>query len=319
MAHLALVALIAAASFAETAAQLGTKVFFGSTPCDEAIRTLLAIPREANAELIEWELTLAEAGDSRGAATYHLRYRFGPTRPNQPGLDSTAAFLERRGTWRMDATAQLGVTRSGEGARRLAAGVVALDNGLLLLKVSDSILHALAPDGSLMVGNGGWSYTLSRRDAVEKDVDTRLVAADPGDAARTTTRATGPTVFGIFDGRTPCQGIASELSVPVRPGCWKAKWRLTLFQDPNTLQPTRYRLEGTLYGSRPREGSWRIVRGVPALPDAEVYELASADGESPALLLKGDDRVLFFLDRNRRPMTGNARHAYTLDRIPSSR
>ena len=79
--------------------------------------------------------------------------------------------------------------------------------------------------------------------------------------------------------------------------------------------PTTYRLEGTLYRPRVREGSWRIGRGAAGLPDAEVYELAPADGESAAALLKGDDRVLFFLDRNRRPLTGNARLAYTLDRV----
>lgn len=302
MTRVALAALLTAASFAQPAAQPRTTLFVGSTPCDEGIRTLLAIPREANAELIEWELTLEAPADNRGAATYHLRYKFGPTRPNQPGLDESAASLERRGTRRQPTT-----------------GVVVLDNGLSLLRVSDTILHALAPDGSLMVGNGGWSYTLTRGDAVEKHVETQLAAADPGDSPRTTTRATGPTVFGIFDGRTPCQGIARELGIAARPGCWKAKWRLTLFQDPKTRQPTRYRLEGTLYGSRPREGPWRIIRGAPGLGEAQVYELGPVNGESPALLLKGDDRVLFLLDRNRRPLTGNARNAYTLDRMATSR
>jgi hypothetical protein len=304
MTRFALAALLVAVSLAGPAAQSRTTVFVGSTPCNEILRTLLTIPREANAELLEWELTLTEAVDRRGAATYHIRYKFGRTRPNQPGLDENAASLERRGTWQLNAAA----------ARHPASGVVVLDNGLSLLKVSDTILHALAPDNSLMVGNGGWSYTLSRRDAIEREVDLRLAAADPGDPDGTTSRATGGAVFAIFAGRTPCQGIARELGVTARPGCWKAKWHLTLFQDPNTRQPTTYRLEGTLYRPRVREGSWRIVRGSAGFPDAEVYELAPVHGESPGLLLKGDDRVLFFLDRNRRPLTGNARLAYTLDR-----
>ena len=63
------------------------------------------------------------------------------------------------------------------------------------------------------------------------------------------------------------------------------------------------------YRSQPREGSWRITRGIPGLPGAEVYELAPANGESPASLLKGDERVLFFLGRDRRPLTGNATNA----------
>ena len=301
MKQVALVALLTAASFAAPSAQARTAVYVGSTPSSEAIRTLLGIPRDANTELIEWELTLVDA--ARGPAAYHLRFRFGPTRPNQPGLDATAASLERRGTWRTEAARV-----------KAGTGVVVLDNGLSLLRVSDTILHALAADGSLMVGTGGWSYTLVRRDAVERDVDMRLVAADPGDPDRTVTRATGPEVFGIFDGRTPCQGIARELGVVARPGCWKAKWRLTLFQDPRTRQPSTYRIEGSVYRAGSREGSWRIVRGTPGLPEAEIYELGAANGESTAFLLKGDDRVLFFLDRNRRPMNGNARNAYTLDR-----
>jgi hypothetical protein len=307
MQRLLLAAILAGASFSGPAVVSRSTVFVGSTPCDESIRTILGIPREANAELIEWELTLEEAADARAGATYHLRYKFGPTRANQPGLDSTAPTLERSGSWRIETPA--------EGQR--AAAVVTLEKGLSLLKVSDTILHVLAPDRTLMVGNGGWSYTLSRRDAVERPVDSGLAAADSGDPARTTSHETGPSVLAIFDGRTPCQGIAREIGIAARPGCWKAKWRLTLLQDPKTRQPTVYRLEGTLYRSVPREGAWRITRGSRALPDAEVYELAPANGESPVLLLKGDDRVLFFLDRNRHPLTGTAGNAYTLDRRPS--
>jgi hypothetical protein len=297
------IALFAAASLSAPTGRSDSTVFVGSTPCAEPVRALLEIPRAANAELIEWELTLNEAAGSAAGATYHLRYRFGRTRPNQPGLDADAPQLERRGTWRADA-----------GTRGSASPIVKLDGSVSLMRVGETILHLLAPDGSLMVGNGGWSYSLSRRDAVEKDVDAHVVAADPGDPSRTTSRETGPSVFGVFDGRTPCQGIARELGVAARPGCAKAKWRLTLFQDPNTHQPTTYRLEGSLYGSHPREGSWRIARGTTILPAAEVYELAAVNGEAAASLLKADDRVLFFLDRNRRPLTGNARNAYTLDR-----
>jgi hypothetical protein len=299
MASLVLVALLAAAGVAEPP-QPGTAVFVGSTPGDRAIRELLAIPGHANVELIEWELTLAEAPAAGGAATYHLRYKFGPTRPNQPGLDVDAPSSERRGTWQM---------------RRTPGRIVALDNGLSFLRVGDALLHALAPDGSLMSGNGGWSYTLVRRDAAERNPDSRLTVADPGDPSGTTTRASGASVFGIFDGRTPCQGIARELGVTARPGCWKAKWRLTLFQDPATHQPTTYRLEGSLYRPGAREGSWRIVRD----GNAELYELSPPAGESTALLLKGSERVLFFLDRHRRPLAGNARNAYTLDRMSFGR
>ena len=301
MRRFAVTALVAV-TLSEPAA-VARHVFVGSTPCDENIRALLDIPPAANAELIEWELSLSDAGQGPASGSYELRFRFGKTRPNQPGLDVDAPTAERRGTWRIEG-----------GTPQSSANILKLDGGLSLRRIGDTILHLVEADGSLMVGNGGWSYTLSRGDAVEKKVDAGLAAADPGDPPRTTSRATGPTVFGIFDGRTPCQGIARELEAAPRPGCWKAKWRLTLFHDPKTHEPTTYRLEGTVYRSQPREGSWRVTRGIPGLPAAEVYELAPANGESQASLLKGDERVLFFLGRDRRPLTGNATNAYTLDR-----
>ena len=303
MTRLAVAALLTAVSFVEPAVQPRTTVFVGSTPCDETIRTLLDIPRVANAELIEWELSLAEAAQGATSGSYDLRFKFGKTRPNQPGLDEDAPSRERRGSWKSEAVPPH------------AAAVVALDNGLSMLRVGDTLLHLLEANRGLMAGNGGWSYTLSRRDLSERHVEAAAAAADPGDPPRTTSRATGPTVLAMFDGRTPCQGIARELGIAARPGCRKAKWRLTLFHDPNTHEPTTFRLEGTLYRSQPREGPWRITRGIPGSPAAEVYELGAANGEPQALILKGDERVLFFLGRDRRPLTGNATNAYTLDRV----
>lgn len=305
--ELAVAALLGAPGPTPGPAQPATAVFVGSTPCGESMRTLLSISLDAGAELIEWELALTTAADPQTAPTYHLRYRFGPTRANQPGLDKTAEVVERRGTWRSESRRD----------QRAAAAVVVLDNTLAFLRVGETLLHALGSDGRLMVGNGGWSYTLVQRDAAEPPVDTRLAAADPGDSARTTSRARGRAVFGIFDGRTPCQAIARELGLDPRPGCWKAKWRLTLFHDPKTRQPASYRLEGTLFKRQHRQGVWRIRRGAGTGHAQDVYELTSSDGGSPLLLLAADDRVLFFLDRNQRLLVGNAMNAYTLDRMPA--
>ena len=174
MRRFAITALLAAVSFSQPAAAAGN-VFVGSTPCNENIRGLLDIPLDANAELIEWELSLSEAGQNSASGTYELRFRFGKTRPNQPGLDDDAPTRERRGTWRIET----------ETLQQQAAAIVKLDGGVSLRKVGDTILHLVEADGRLMAGNGGWSYTLSRRDAVEKNVPATLAAADPGDAPRT--------------------------------------------------------------------------------------------------------------------------------------
>jgi hypothetical protein len=115
----------------------------------------------------------------------------------------------------------------------------------------------------------------------------------------------------------PVRALPANSGFPPGRDAGKAKWRLTLFHDPATRQPASYRLEGTLYRSRPREGAWRILRGAGTRPPA-VYELAASGSEAPVLLLEADDGVLFFLDRHQRPMAGTARNAYTLDRMPPS-
>jgi hypothetical protein len=190
-----------------------------------------------------------------------------------------------------------------------------LSGGLSLWKLNDNILHVLNADGSLMVGNGGWSYTLIRRDVSEPRVDPAVIAADGGDEPRTISPVSkGQDVFGVFEGRTPCHGIARELAAAVRPGCWKLKWRVTLFQDPRSHEPTTYKVEGTLYGSNARQGQWRTTRGTADDPKAMVYELLPGAQHRRILLLSGDDNVLFFLDQNRRPLIGTEQNTYTLDR-----
>jgi hypothetical protein len=99
----------------------------------------------------------------------------------------------------------------------------------------------------------------------------------------------------------------------------KAKWRVTLYQNPETLQPGRYRIEGTLFRSGALEGAWTKLAGYRSDPGRLVYRL-SADGKRPSLhLLGGDEDVLFFLDQNQQPMVGNVDFSYTLNRRTHSR
>src|SRR5262249_34447610 len=126
--------------------------------------------------------------------------------------------------------------------------------------------------------------------------------------------ATGPAVFGIFGGRTPSLGIGKELKIRGAERFPRIKWRVTLFQDPDTRAPTTYRIEHSLRPKErrdgktmaiPREGKWAIVRGTASDPKAIVYRLDATKDEAAAFLLKGDDNVLFFLDQGRKPLVGN--------------
>ena len=192
--------------------------------------------------------------------------------------------------------------------------VFELAGAVALVKVNHDILHVMNPDRSLMVGNGGWSYTLNRAESAEKPGDPDLAVNTPSQSYTISPVATGATVFGVFEGRSPWLGIARELKLTEDAGGIKAKWRVTLYHNPDTQAPTTYRVEGSLHRKGAREGKWTIQRGNETDRNAIVYCLAPT-ATAPALyLLKGDDNVLFFLDQKQKPLVGHADFSYTLNR-----
>lgn len=121
-------------------------------------------------------------------------------------------------------------------------------------------------------------------------------------------------LLGVFDGRTPCSVLAAYLNEPARPDCIKIKWRLTLFVDSISDEPTRYELIGITYKrENPRVGNWQILKGTYEDPQAIVYQL-NESGKPPLLFQKGDNNILFFLDKEKRLLVGNSDFSYTLNR-----
>ena len=178
--------------------------------------------------------------------------------------------------------------------------------------MAGGLLHFLTSDGRLMLGTAGWSYTLSPADRAEAPGSPSQA---PDMSYSISPRATGATVFGIFEGRTPCAGIARDLKLALVPGCMKVKWRVTL---NHAEQPTTYKIESSLHRQQARSGTWRITRGIAGHPGAVVYQLDATPTEAALLLLRGDDNVLFFLsqgDQGRQPLIGHADFSYTLNRI----
>jgi len=122
----------------------------------------------------------------------------------------------------------------------------------------------------------------------------------------------GPSVYGIFEGRPPCREIAKQVDSPATAECTKIKWRLVLYQDSVTKQPSTYQLLGRYL---PAEGKWQMIRGTKFDPDAEVYQLTLAKPGTYFYFLKGDENVLFVLDENKELRTGNQDFSYTLNRV----
>jgi hypothetical protein len=123
------------------------------------------------------------------------------------------------------------------------------------------------------------------------------------------------SVFGVFEGRSPCQELARELNTDVSPDCFKLKWKLTLYKDAHTGKPAMYKIEGTLYRKETREGKWEVIKGTKANPHAVVYKLEPGNSQGTIFFLKGDDNILFFLDADDNLLAGNSHFSYTLNRV----
>jgi hypothetical protein len=278
--------------------------FVGTSPCGPLPREFLGGIAPATAcDAITWRLALLTAAD--GTKTWTLSAGYQIPAPARPGHMVAGPRVALEGIWDAATTTP---SKAAANTYRLTARDP--ERSLWLAAVGDGLLHVLAEDKSLLVGTSGWSYTLNQADRAEK---AGIPAPAPELSYTVSPRSTGP-VFGIFEGRTPCLGIARALSLQDIPGCIKVKWRITLHQDPQSAAPTTYKIEGTLHRSAAREGTWEIVRG-PLGSDSVIYRLAATQTEAPLLLMKGDDNVLYFLDRQQRPLIGNADFSYTLNRV----
>ena len=123
--------------------------------------------------------------------------------------------------------------------------------------------------------------------------------------------ATGPHVYGVFAGRTACQEFIKELNLDANPECAKRKMYIKLYRDSITGKPTTYETKGM--GKWSGKGNWFILQGTPTDPRATVFEV-QLDANTSLFLLKGDDNVLFILDKNKNFLVGNAKYSYTLNR-----
>jgi len=268
------------------------ETFVGTTPATpELLQFLGAVG--ANAELIEWKLSLQ---GNRSTARYTVSATIGLTQANMPGISREKRHLDVGGSW-----------STAKGTRSNAMADVIVLGNLSFVRLGPSIIHALNQDRSLMTGNGGWSFSLNRSDRLEPLVDPTLVTQQSSVSYTISPLSTGPSVYGVFEGRTPCQGVARAMRMTVDPSCAKVKWRVTLYQDPQTRTPSSYKVEGSLYRGAKSEGRWTIAQNQPgALP---VIRL-----ESSATFVQADDDVLLFADRQGNPLVGNASFSYTLDR-----
>jgi hypothetical protein len=284
-------------------------VFQGNTPCSAQARPLPQIPSDADCEQMIWSLVLYQDPQTKAPTTYQLNSAYGLPKQGTNDLVGGGTPISMEGKW----TIMTG-TKPDPDAIVYQINPDDPQTTVSFLKVNENLLHVLSSEKTLLVGNGAWSYTLNRMDN-----QSRTQLADPSSFPEPPTRPPmppmpeGSSVFGVFDGRTPCHELVVEFTqFPSSPGCLKIKWRLTLYQDAATSAPSTYLYMGT---STYREGSWEIVHDMEGDPDASIYQLNLDDGQPPVSFLRVDENHLYLLDRDVNLLVGNELFSYTLSRV----
>jgi hypothetical protein len=266
-----MVCILLTTSCAKASTGVAENLFIASTPADDSIKSIFRIPIDKKIDFIRWSLTLSAGG------SFNLDINYGEGQPNTNGFKGGGEKLSFSGTYAV--SNNIYELKSGNFSAQIS-----------LIKLNENLFHLLTSDGKLMVGNGGWSYTLTRKDADVKYSPITWKSPLAQEIAQEV----------IYDGRTPCADFPEQSA-----NCYKLKWRLTLFRDKQTNEPTVYALRGSLYNHETRQGKWTIKRD----GETVIYQL-----DNSFSFLVGDENVLFFLDRRNQLLTGNSDFSFTLNR-----
>jgi hypothetical protein len=288
MKPLSIFVLLSFLSFNEISSPVIT--FVGSTPADQNVRQSLKISLTEKCDFIKWKLNLNDPVPGQ----FKLVINYGEAQPNTPGFWGGGHSSTFTGSYIMDkAIFQLNSDDMGA--------------PLYLLMIDENLLHILSPQKKVMIGTGGWSYTLSRsgdgqiygihnRFTIEKDTATRVV----------------------YQGRTPCQAISKLLEIPMGSDCKKLKWVIVLKKDPVTLLPAGYELKGTIVRHKDSKdsitGIYSVVRGSQTHPEAIVYKLWYEPTNNFIYLMNMDNSIILFLNYGKELFPGDQDFSYTLNR-----
>jgi len=248
--------------------------YTGSTPAAPVIRSFLGISLSDSIDFIRWKLVLTDK-------SYQLQCNYGIGKPNTNGFINGGKKIELTGEVKREKKYYL------------------LKNSSKILKIAElniNLLHLMNYDNSLLVGNGGWSYTLNN------------MAASGTDQFNITSQPTILKDSIHFQGRTPCKvpGVIAEGTQ-----CYKLKWSIVLYANAGKNEPTTYLAKGTpWYKEGGRRGNWKIVTGKNG---RIIYQLNDNNGNGFLYLLKLDEHLLAFTGADGKLLTGDEDFSYTLN------
>lgn len=277
----------------------GALVFVGSTPGDTLVKQLLAIPIETEIDFIRWRLNL----DANSAQTsgFTLQLQYGLSQPNTLGFQHDGQSKTITGHYKIE-------NNPDQGKRVYYFTSDNLPHDIAAVELGDNLLHLMGTDKQLLIGNGGWSYTLNRQEPVRSEKKGLPLHPPAADLLRDTASQL------VFTGRTPSADIAQLCQLTLAAGAFKLKWKITLHKDPVTHEPTFYQMRRIDRRATEMQGKWTILRGTPDNPEAVIYQLDLEQPDKSIYLWAGSEALLFFMDKEGHLLTGNGDFSYTLNK-----
>lgn len=253
------------------------RTYVASTPAHSDVRQFLGISPADSIDFIRWELILHND-------QYELSCRYGIGKPNTNGFidEIRVAFAGR-------------LTKNGN-YYSLQQG----DRVLWILELNPNLMHLLDKNKALLIGNGGWSYTLNNATPVKTDEFHLPV------------KESGAEPYMVFEGRTPCRDLPSQFDLSNNPTCYKLKWLFVFFTDSITGRPSYFLAGGRNYRRETMDkGKWEIVQGKDG---RQIYKVNYEKRGVTLYLLRVDDNVLVFTNPDGHLLVGNKDFSYTLNR-----
>lgn len=246
--------------------------YTASTPAGPEVRNFLGIKQADSVDFIRWYLKIIDR------KAFNLSCSYGISKPNTNGfIDEKKVILK-------------GTVNFKDGILNLNTS-----NKMLSLRVlNDNIIHLLNPDGSLMAGNGGWSYTLNSVTEVKaSDVSLKQTDISFKDSI-------------VFEGRTPCKGIEEMMMGTSSPECYKKKWLVYLYKNGPDATSGTYKIGSTV---GPYRGKWKLKETA----GKKIYHLDLDSGRSLSLL-PVDKNIVYLMDTKGELMVGDHDFSYSLNR-----
>jgi len=273
--------------------------FVGSTPADYSVRQSLKIPQTEKCDFIKWKLEL----NTPAIGQFKLDVNYGEGQPNTPGFWGGGHFSTFTGTFN---TQKFNSGTDNRTFYQLTSQQFGAP--LLLVKIDDNLLHILSPQKKVMIGTGGWSYTLIRSGENKLAGSNNNFNIEQDTARRIE-----------YVGRTPCQEIAHQMKVVKSEDCKKAKWVIILKKDPITKAPAGFEMKGTFIRNNidPKDnlkGVYSIMKGTKSHPEATVYKLDIQETNASIYLMNLDKSLLLFLNEKKELLPGNMDFRSTLNR-----